>query len=235
MINFLKKLAKRLLLKTQWRINKIYKNKQYVNQKPNLEVIKALYDSSGVIHMGAHRGGEAPIYDWFQKKTIWIEANPKIIPDLKDNVYQFPFQKVIQALLSDKDGDYIDFYISSNDSASSSIFEFGKKSIEQNLKMVSKIKLRSCKLDTIVKNEPIEILDYDFWVIDLQGAELLALKGAMESLRKCKSILVEVSKNEYYKNAVNWEELKKFLNQNDFIQQWEPIEAHSDVLFIKNP
>ena len=70
MINFLKKLAKRLLLKTQWRINKIYKNKQYVNQKPNLEVIKALYDSSGVIHMGAHRGGEAPIYDWFQKKQF---------------------------------------------------------------------------------------------------------------------------------------------------------------------
>ena len=210
-------------------------DKNYVHQKPNIDVIKTLYNSTGVLHMGAHRGGEAQIYDWFQKKTIWIEANPKIIPDLKDNVYQFPFQKVIQALLSDKDGDYIDFYISSNDSASSSIFEFGKKSIEQNLKMVSKIKLRSCKLDTIVKNEPIEILDYDFWVIDLQGAELLALKGAMESLRKCKSILVEVSKNEYYKNAVNWEELKKFLNQNDFIQQWEPIEAHSDVLFIKNP
>lgn len=235
MENYFKKLIKYFFSKTSWRLKKIHIKKNYVNQKPNLSVIKALYNSNGVIHMGAHRGGEAPVYDWFQKKTIWIEANPKIIPDLKDNVYQFPFQKVIQALLSDKDGDYIDFYISSNDSASSSIFEFGKKSIEQNLKMVSKIKLRSCKLDTIVKNEPIEILDYDFWVIDLQGAELLALKGAMESLRKCKSILVEVSKNEYYKNAVNWEELKKFLNQNDFIQQWEPIEAHSDVLFIKNP
>ena len=235
MYYFFKNLIKKILSKTSWRFKKLYKNKNYVHQKPNMDVIKTLYNSTGVLHMGAHRGGEAQIYDWFQKKTIWIEANPKIIPDLKDNVYQFPFQKVIQALLSDKDGDYIDFYISSNDSASSSIFEFGKKSIEQNLKMVSKIKLRSCKLDTIVKNEPIEILDYDFWVIDLQGAELLALKGAMESLRKCKSILVEVSKNEYYKNAVNWEELKKFLNQNDFIQQWEPIEAHSDVLFIKNP
>ncbi len=235
MYYFFKNLIKKILSKTSWRFKKLYKNKNYVHQKPNIDVIKTLYNSTGVLHMGAHRGGEAQIYDWFQKKTIWIEANPKIIPDLKDNVYQFPFQKVIQALLSDKDGDYIDFYISSNDSASSSIFEFGKKSIEQNLKMVSKIKLRSCKLDTIVKNEPIEILDYDFWVIDLQGAELLALKGAMESLRKCKSILVEVSKNEYYKNAVNWEELKKFLNQNDFIQQWEPIEAHSDVLFIKNP
>ena len=235
MYYFFKNLIKKILSKTSWRFKKLYKNKNYVHQKPNIDVIKTLYNSTGVLHMGAHRGGEAQIYDWFQKKTIWIEANPKIIPDLKDNVYQFPFQKVIQALLSDKDGDYIDFYISSNDSASSSIFEFGKKSIEQNLKMVSKIKLRSCKLDTIVKNEPIEILDYDCWVIDLQGAELLALKGAMESLRKCKSILVEVSKNEYYKNAVNWEELKKFLNQNDFIQQWEPIEAHSDVLFIKNP
>ena len=235
MYYFFKNLIKKILSKTSWRFKKLYKNKNYVHQKPNIDVIKTLYNSTGVLHMGAHRGGEAQIYDWFQKKTIWIEANPKIIPDLKDNVYQFPFQKVIQALLSDKDGDYINFYISSNDSASSSIFKFGKKSIEQNLKMVSKIKLKSCKLDTIVKNEPIEILDYDFWVIDLQGAELLALKGAMESLRKCKSILVEVSKNEYYKNAVNWEELKKFLNQNDFIQQWEPIESHSDVLFIKNP
>ena len=127
MYYFFKNLIKKILSKTSWRFKKLYKNKNYVHQKPNIDVIKTLYNSTGVLHLGAHRGGEAQIYDWFQKKTIWIEANPKIIPDLKDNVYQFPFQKVIQALLSDKDGDYIDFYISSNDSASSSIFEFGKK------------------------------------------------------------------------------------------------------------
>ena len=112
--------------------------------------------------------------------------------------------------------------------------KFGQKSIEQNLEMISKLKIKSSKFDTIVKNEAIEILDYDFWVIDLQGSELLALIGAKESLEKCKSILVEISKTEYYKNAVKWEELKKFLNENNFFQQWEPLEDHTDILFIKN-
>ena len=131
MINFIKKLIKDLISKTQWRIKKIHKNKEYVNQKPNKEVINALYNCSGVIHMGAHRGGEASVYDWFQKKTIWIEANPKIIQDLVDHVSQLPHQKVISALLSDKDNQNIDFNISSNDSASSSIYEFGKKRMER--------------------------------------------------------------------------------------------------------
>ena len=183
--------------------------------------------------MGAHRGGEAPVYDWFQKNNLG-KANPKLIPDLRDNVYQYPHQKVIHALLSDKDDEHKEFYISNNDSASSSVYKFGQKSIEQNLEMISKLKIKSSKFDTIVKNEAIEILDYDFWVIDLQGSELLALIGAKESLEKCKSILVEISKTEYYKNAVKWEELKKFLNENNFFQQWEPLEDHTDILFIKN-
>ena len=134
MTNIFKRLIKNLLSKTQWRINKIYKNRQYVNQKPNLELIKALYNSSGVIHMGAHRGGEAPIYDWLQKKTIWIEANPQIIPELIDNVSRFPYQKIIHALLSNQDDENIEFKISSNDSASSSIFDFGKKKFRTKFK-----------------------------------------------------------------------------------------------------
>ena len=110
--------------------------------------------------MGAHRGGEAPIYDWLQKKTIWIEANPQIIPELIDNVSRFPYQKIIHALLSNQDDENIEFKISSNDSASSSIFDFGKKSLEQNLKMVSKVNLKSQKFDTIVKKQLIELNDY---------------------------------------------------------------------------
>ena len=39
--------------------------------------------SNGILHIGAHRGSEAPIYYWFGKDVIWIEANPKIYDDLK--------------------------------------------------------------------------------------------------------------------------------------------------------
>ena len=148
-------------------------------------------------------------------------------------VYQYPHQKVIHALLSDKDGDELDFKISNNDSASSSIFDFGQESTQKNLKMISNLKLKSQTFDKIVEREAIEISEYDFWILDLQGAELLTLHGSKKSLLKCKSILVEISKSDYYIDGARWENLKNFLNMNDFFEKWEPKENHTDVLFTK--
>jgi FkbM family methyltransferase len=233
MYRFIKNIIKRVLLKTSWRLKKIHKNKGYVHQRPNIENIVSLYNAKGIIHMGAHRGGEAAVYDWFQKKTVWIEANPQLITELQDHVNQFPYQKVIHALLSDKDGEQIDFKISNNDSASSSIFEFGEESIKRDLKMISKITLKSQTLDKIVERESLEISNYDFWIMDLQGSELLTLKGAQKALKSCKSILVEISKSDYYVNGASWDNLKEFLNSNNFYEKWEPKESHTDVLFIK--
>ena len=233
MSKLIKSIIKYFLSKTSWRLKKIYRNKGYVHEKPNLENIISLFNAKGIIHMGAHRGGEAAVYDWFQKKTIWIEANPLIIEDLKDHVYQYPHQKVIHALLSDKDGDELDFKISNNDSASSSIFDFGQESTQKNLKMISNLKLKSQTFDKIVEREAIEISEYDFWILDLQGAELLTLYGSKKSLLKCKSILVEISKSDYYIDGARWENLKNFLNMNDFFEKWEPKENHTDVLFTK--
>ena len=119
-------------------------------------------------------------------------------------------KEIINALLSNQDDENLEFKISNNDSASSSIFDFGKKSLEQNLKMISKINLKSQKFDTIVKKNFIELNNYNFWVIDLQGSELLALNGAIDSIKKCKSILIEVSKSDYYSNGAKWDELKNF-------------------------
>ena len=228
-----KKIIKKILRKTQWRLKKIYINKSYTNQKPSLELISEIYNSKGIIHMGAHRGGEAPVYDWFHKKAIWIEANPIIINDLKDNISQFPNQKVIHALLSDKDNIEVNFNISNNDGASSSIFRFGPMSETRDLKMVSTIKMKSKKFDSIIKEKSINISEYDFWVLDLQGAELLALKGSTDSLKKCKSLYVEISKDEFYLNGTQWTDLRNYLENFYFYPRWEPQESHTDVLFSR--
>ena len=45
--------------------------------------------------------------------------------DQLEDIQQFINQKVIQALLSNKDDEMVNFKISSNDGASSSIFSFG--------------------------------------------------------------------------------------------------------------
>ena len=230
----MKKIIKKLLRKTDWRINKIYRNKSYTNSHPKLELLNAMHDCKGIIHMGAHRGGEAAVYDWFNKQTIWIEANPKIIDDLKDHTSQYINQKVIQALLSDEDNKLENFNISSNDGASSSIFSFGSyKKIHEKIKMTNVMKLKTSTLDTIIKKEQINVDKYNFWVVDLQGAELLALKGANEMIKSCKFMYIEISKEDIYKNGANWYELNDFLKKKNFIPVWEPEGIHTDVLYIK--
>ena len=231
----MKKFVKFLLSKTNWRLKKVYKNKSYTNVKPRLELINSIYSCNGIIHMGGHRGGEAPVYDWFNKKAIWIEANPEIILDLKENISQFVNQDVFQALLSNVDDKIEDFKISSNDGASSSIFSFGEFSkIHENIKMVKSIKLMTKKLDTIIQNEKIDLNEYNFWTMDLQGSEMIALEGAKESIKKCKCIYVEISKEDVYKGGARWKDLNDFLVERGFSLAWEPKEVHTDVLYIKN-
>ena len=99
--------------------------------------------------------------------------------------------------------------------------------------MVKSIKLKSKKFDTLVKEHSINISNFDLWILDLQGSELKALDGARDSLDKCNSLLVEVSKDDQYLNAPRWQDIKKFLYQFNFYPNEELKDAHSDILFIK--
>ncbi len=231
MKNFIKIKIKKFLNSKGWKLTKIYKNTTYTNQKPDLKLLEVIHACTGIIHLGGHRGTEASVYDWFNKKTIWIEANPKIYIDLSLNISQYINQIAFNHLISNKDDQEKDFFISNNDGASSSIFQFGK-SVE-NLKMVKKEKLKTITLDTLLKNHSIDAKEYNFWVIDLQGSEYLALEGAKNSLKYCQSILIEISQDEYYVNGAKWKNIKKFLNENKFYNYIEPTSSHQDVLFLK--
>ena len=68
---------------------------------------------------------------------------------------------------------------------SSSIFQFGPYGSGErtlwpdlNLNMESEITLPMIRLDTLLKGNDLEVENYDYWVVDLQGAEKLALDGA---------------------------------------------------------
>ena len=233
MKNFIKSYIKKIINFYGWNLTKNYKNKSYTNQKPNLELLNALHSSSGVFHIGAHRGSEAEIYNWLHKKTIWIEANPKIFIDLNNHISKYINQQAFNLLLYELDDKEITFNVSSNDGASSSIFDFGAESKKENLKMVSSYKLKSKKIDTFFEENELSASDYDFWVMDIQGAELSALKGADKSLKKCKYVYVEISDGDFYKGAVQWNELHEYLKNLNFVNLWKPQSKHTDVLFKK--
>jgi len=59
----------------------------------------------------------------------------------------------------------------------------------------------------------IDISDYDFLVMDLQGAELLALNGMKDNLHKVNFAYLEVNRDEVYTNCAKVEQLDEFLLQ----------------------
>jgi hypothetical protein len=71
------------------------------------------------------------------------------------------------------------------------------------------------RLDTIIKKNNIDKVDI-IWM-DLQGAELLALKGLGTYLNEVKFIHTEVSYKEIYTGQVMFNELHNFIISNNFI------------------
>ena len=198
--------------------------------------------ANGILHLGAHLGMEAPAYAEHGKPVLWVEAMPDIFTKLQGRLSGFPSQRALCALLGNADGQETTFKVSNNSSgASSSIFDFGaygggEKTLwpELGLKMVDQITLPMVRLDTLLARAAIDPASYDYWVVDLQGAEKLALEGGPNALRSCNALLVEVSTTEVYQRGVLWPELSAWLGEQGFIPLWQPAMPHDDILFIRN-
>jgi FkbM family methyltransferase len=237
---FLKKIIKKIFKFIGYKLIKLEKeNSIKFTNFIDVEPLISLAKSKGVLHLGAHKGQEADIYQWLGKKVIWIEAIPRIFDQLKDNLYFYDNQEAYCLLLGDADNVKRSFFISNNDSASSSLFKFSKNTLDgkyfsdTKLKIKDRIILEMTKLDSFIKKNDINISEYNHWIIDVQGAELLVLKGAENSLKFCDSLLIEVSKVDIYQDGVLWPELRNWLSKRNFYPITEPMQDHSDVLFRK--
>ena len=199
-----------------------------------------LQHSHGLLHLGAHLAQEAERYALEGKPVLWVEAMPDIYARTVKNIEPYSGQKALCALLSDRDGIQQTFKISNNsEGVSSSIFDFGpygqgKQSLwpELELKMLDSLTLSTIRLDTLLRHDRIDPTQYDFWILDLQGAELLALQGAGDFLQYCRAMLVEVSTVEVYNGGVLWPELQGWLETAGFTPLWEPEIQHDDVMFM---
>jgi len=172
------------------------------------------FKPKGVLHVGAHTGQEAEVYNEIcSGNVVWIEANPQLYKRLLRHLEQFPRQIGIHALVSDTDGLEMDFNISSNDGQSSSILELGThKDVHPEVTYVDKIQLISSRIDKI----QYDFNGLDFLNMDLQGAELLALKGMGKLLDQFNYAYLEVNWTELYKGCPLLAELNKFMESKGF-------------------
>lgn len=187
----------------------------------------------GSFHLGAHECEELHFYNELGLKSediVWIDA----IPSKVDEAIYKGIPNVYNAVITDKNDVEVIFNISNN-LQSSSVLEFGTHSQEHpNVVYVDKIKQTSITIDTFFKRNNIDASKYDFWNFDIQGAELMALKGATQSIKYAKAIYLEVNEKELYKNCALINDIDIFLSQYNFKRILTKMTVHGwgDALYI---
>ena len=190
----------------------------------------------GILHIGAHMCEERVLYNSINirdKDTLWIEAIGEIVAYVKkinENI------NIVQAVITDKDDEELSFMITNN-KESSSIFNFGTHAIEHpHVFEIERRRLKSITLNTLFERNNIPHDRFDFINIDIQGAELKALKGAVHILPHIKAIYAEVNEKMLYEGAGLLPELDEYLATFNFKRVITNMTRHGwgDALYIKN-
>ena len=183
-----------------------------------IDVIKK-YKSKikGIYHIGAHRMEENNYYfDLGINRVLWFEANPKLVEEFKPNLIYISMQEIYNELLSDTDGDLVEFYITNNNASSSMLKLKEHKKYCPQITVSEIIKLKTKKMCTFIREESIDTKKYNFINVDVQGAELKVIKGFEEYLDTIDLIYTEVNNEELYEGCPMMSEIDDFLAPHNF-------------------
>lgn len=90
-------------------------------------------------------------------------------------------------------------------------------------------------IDNLLLNDIKVETPPNYWCLDIQGAELRALKGASHTLQNVDAIFTEVSTDALYKGGVMMRELDEFLMERGFVRTMTCFtEKHwGDALYVR--
>ena len=202
------------------------------------EVINVLKDHSininGVFHLGAHECEEMDFYinrlGVSTNDVVWIDAiESKVVEATSRGI-----PNVFNAIITDKDDIDVTFNVSNN-IQSSSLLEFGTHSTEHPWVVYThKITGKSTTVNTFFDKQTLGN-KYNFWNLDIQGAELMALKGATKYIPFVDAMYLEVNERELYKDCALIGEIGLFLDEYGFKRVKTHMTQHGwgDALYIK--
>ena len=189
---------------------------------------------TGALHVGAHDCEEIPFYYSLGitvDDIVWIDAiNIKVIQAKNRGI-----PNVYNAVITDKDDEEIVFNVSNN-IQSSSVLEFGTHSTEHpHVVFVDTIKSKSTTINSFFERNNIDSKKYNFWNFDIQGAELMALKGAEKHLQYVSALYLEVNEKQLYKNCALMSYIDSYLMNFGFTRVATEMTVHSwgDALYIR--
>ena len=155
----------------------------------------------GVIHLGAHQLEERPAYLAAGISCLlWVEADPDTYAAIQKTDL-LPREKILNFAAADVDDVEREFYVASN-GQSSSLFPMQLHHRYHPEITVTCVRRVPCaRMDTVLAGLSWPVKDVGLVNLDLQGAELLALRGFGDLLRGIPLIYTEVSTAPLYRNA----------------------------------
>lgn len=150
-----------------------------------------------LVYAGIFKGGGLNSIFVNYERCYAFEANPELYRFAKKKYEKFPSVTIINAVVADYDGE-IDFNISSNGGASSSIGHFSEdweNHASGQIKMEKTVKLPCINICNFLRTHGIEYVDD--YVSDIQGFDLEVLKTLKPYLdeKRIGTITCEVAKS----------------------------------------
>jgi FkbM family methyltransferase len=186
---------------------------------------------TGVIHVGLWDFIEYGCYTkLFGNNVVGIEANPNIYQNMSKPVADKWGFKIFNEFVYREDDCVKNFYFAEYGSS------FYPGQPEWN--KVNSIKVKTKTLSTLVEENTINMNNYDFLNIDVEGAELDVLIGFEKHLDYINVIDIETSLDDRCKSGASHDVIVEWLGQRGFdlkeMSSSYGNQAWGDSLFVRN-
>jgi FkbM family methyltransferase len=170
----------------------------------------------GVVHIGAHDCEEKEAYAKCGiHYVIWIEGMKFMYEKMRKMDSNLCLYNEV---ISEEDCKEVEFIITNNLQSSSILELEDHKKYHSWVKEIARYKVKTITMDTFVKENNIDVNRFNMLNIDIQGAELLALKGSKELLKTIDYLYLEVNTSHLYKNCALIGELDEYLKDYGFVR-----------------
>ncbi|MEG4862378.1 MULTISPECIES: FkbM family methyltransferase [unclassified Microcoleus] len=192
----------------------------------------------GVIHVGAHEGGELKTYQEMGiKRVLFIEANPDVAERLKKRMAGMLEVQVVNCAISNQNGT-VELIVTNNEMSSSILPLKVHGDIYPTIQVTHKLTVEAKTLDTLLEEMQLQASDFNILNIDIQGAELLAFQGATNLLKYIEVINTEVNYEELYEGCALIDQIDDFLEAYGFERRATTTPYNptwGDACYVKKP
>jgi FkbM family methyltransferase len=172
----------------------------------------------GVIHVGAHEGGEWAEYARMGlADALLIEANPAVFARLSAKLGGMRGVTLAHCAIAAANG-RVTLHVTSSDQSSSILPLHRHRDYYPSIVETAAVEVEARTLDALLAERQLAPERFNLLNIDIQGAELIALAGAERLLPAIAAINVEVNFEELYEGCAQVEELDDFLRQRGFVR-----------------